>query len=193
MSSRLTQYLFCAISLSLLAFTSGCSPTPPSQLEIKDLAKATLKKYFSSLIKFQAHTEADNQSMQNNAQAMLDSLGSNQSSDSTARRSEAQIESELVTQADAEVQETLKRVNIKVIEVGDPEKADLIAVGSQTIYWPISFEAADPGHADTQLILTMFVYRNAVGKWDTETKTLQVQAAGTSQEISESMLKQIGL
>jgi len=131
--------------------------------------------------------------MQNNAQVMLDSLGSNRSSDSTERRSEAQIESELVTQADAEVEETLKRVNIKIIKVGDPEKADLIAAGSQTIYWPFSFEAADAEHPDTKLTLTMFVYRNAVGKWDTKAKTLQVRAAGTSQETSESMFKQLRL
>jgi hypothetical protein len=39
----------------------------------------------------------------------------------------------------------------------------------------------------------MFAFRNAVGKWDLKIKTLEMQAAGTSQELPESMLKQLGL
>ena len=193
MTSRLTQYLFFAISFSLIAGISGCSPTPPSQMETNDLEKWALKKYFSSLLRFQAHMQAENQSMQNNAQAMLVSLGSNASSDSTTRKSEAQIESELSSRAEAEAEEALNRTNIKLIRLGEPGKADLIAAGSQTLYWPVLFEAVDPGHADTKLLVTILAFRNAVGKWDLKIKTLQMQAAGTSQEIPESMLKQLGL
>jgi hypothetical protein len=49
---------------------------PPSQTEVADLAKTALKKYLSSLIKFRAHMEAENQSMRNGAYAMLDALRS---------------------------------------------------------------------------------------------------------------------
>jgi len=45
---------------------------PPSQTEIADLAKTALEKYFSSLIEFWAHMEAENQSLRNSAYAMLD-------------------------------------------------------------------------------------------------------------------------
>ncbi|SRR6266404_5714624 len=103
---------------------------PPSQTEIADLAKTAFKKYFSSLIKFWAHMEADNQSLRNSAYAMLDFS---------------------------------------------------------------SFEAEDPGPAATNLVLTIFAYRNPLGKWDAKVKTLETQAAGISQKIPKSMLKQLGL
>jgi preprotein translocase subunit SecD len=162
-------------------------------METSDLAKLALKKYFSSLFRFQVHMEAENQSMQNNAEAMFDSLESNASSDSTTQKSQAQIESELSSQAETQVAETLNRTNIKSIKLGELGKADLIPAGSQTSYWPVSFEAVDPAHADNKLTLTIFAYRNAVGKWDLKIKTLQTQVDGISQEIPERMLKQLGL
>jgi hypothetical protein len=63
----------------------------------------------------------------------------------------------------------------------------------QTVYWPISFEAEHPGPAATKLVLAIFAYRNPLGKWDANVKTLETQAAGISQEIPENMLKQLGL
>jgi hypothetical protein len=193
MTYRLTQYLFLAISLSLVAGISGCSPTSPSQIEMNDLAKWALKKYFSSLFRFRTQLQTENQSMQNRAQAMLDSLGSNASSDSTTRKSQAQIQGELSSRAEAEAEEALKRTKIKLIRLEEPGTADLIAAGRQTVYWPVSFEAVDPRHTDAKLMVTIFAYRNGVGKWDLKIKTLQMEAAGTRQEISESMLKQLGL
>jgi hypothetical protein len=58
---------------------------------------------------------------------------------------------------------TLKRTNIKLTKLGDPGKADLIATGSEAIYGPVSFEAVDPAHADTKLVVTIFAYRGAAG------------------------------
>jgi hypothetical protein len=133
------------------------------------------------------------QSMRNGAYAMLDALRSNPSPDATPPKSQAQIESEFITQAETQAEETLKRVNIKLIKLGEPGKADLVAACSQTVYWPISFEAEDPGPAATKLVLTIFAYRNPLGKWDANVKTLQTQAGGIRQEIPESMLKQLGL
>jgi hypothetical protein len=104
-----------------------------------------------------------------------------------------QIENEFTNPAETQAEETLKRLNMKLIELGEPGKADLVAAGSQTVYWPISFEAEDPGPAATKLVLTIFAYRNPLGEWDANIKTLQTQAAGISQEIPESMLKQLGL
>jgi hypothetical protein len=191
MKVRTTQ--FRPIWISLIAIITGCSPAPPAQTEVADLAKTALKKYLSSLIKFRAHMEAENQSMRNGAYAMLDALRSNPSPDATPPESKAQIESEFITQAETQADETLKRVNIKLIKLGEPGKADLVAAGSQTVYWPISFEAEDPGPAATKLVLTIFAYRNPLGRWDANVKTLETQAAGIRQEIPESMLKQLGL
>jgi hypothetical protein len=72
MKVRTTQYLLRSIWIPLIAFIAGCSPAHPSQTEIADLAKTALKKYFSSLIEFWAHMEAENQSLRNSAYAMLD-------------------------------------------------------------------------------------------------------------------------
>jgi hypothetical protein len=43
MKVRATQYLFRPIWIPLIAFITGCSPAPPSQQEITDLAKTVLK------------------------------------------------------------------------------------------------------------------------------------------------------
>jgi hypothetical protein len=193
MASRVIQYLFGAISLSLIAILNGCSPAAPSQIEMTELAKRALKKYFSNLVKFQAHIEAENQSMQDKAQAMVDSFRSNPSSDSTNHKSEARIETELTTQADAQVENTLTRTNITIIGSGELGKADLIAPGGQAEYWPISFEASDPGHSDTKVTFEIFAYRNTAGKWDMKVKTVHMRTAGTSHELPGSMLKQLGL
>jgi hypothetical protein len=104
MTSRLFQYLSFPISLSLFAGISGCSPTPPSQMEATELAKSALVKYFSSLFKFQAHMQAENQSIQDGARSMLDSLGSNANSDASIHKPQAQIESELSSRAEAEAE-----------------------------------------------------------------------------------------
>jgi hypothetical protein len=69
----------------------------------------------------------------------------------------------------------------------------LIAPGGQAEYWPISFEASDPGHSDTKVTFEIFAYRNTAGKWDMKVKTVHMRTAGTSHELPGSMLKQLGL
>lgn len=61
------------------------------------------------------------------------------------------------------------------------------------IYWPVSFEAVDPEHSDTTFAFTVLAYRNAVGKWDAKVRNLRITASGFSQEVSEIMVKQLGL
>jgi hypothetical protein len=172
MNSHLTRYLVRILPLALIAIVMGCSPAPPSETETIDLARSILKKYLYSVIKLSASAQAENEQMQNNAQRMFDALDPNPSASSTPTKSQGQIETELVAQHTAEADKILSRSTIRPGKSGTPAKADLIATGNQTFYWPVSFEAIDPEHPDTLLTVTILAYRGSMGKWEDKARLL---------------------
>jgi hypothetical protein len=164
MKSRQTLYLTATLTLSFVISISSCSQPPPSQTEAAELARSILKKYVYTVVGLSAAAQADNEQMQNNAQRMFDALSPNTSAGSPQAGSQGQIQSELIAQRTVEANKIINRFKIKVGTSAAPGKADLVATGSQTLYWPFTFEAVDPEHPDTTITITFFAYRNTVGK-----------------------------